>query len=326
MARPMLETDSHLTGRRVLVTGGAGFIGSHLAARLAEGGATVTVFDDLSAGFAEQVPEGVRFVRGDVRDRAAVEAAVRGQSWVFHFAANASVPVSVDDPDLDFTVNALGSQVLFRACAGRDVERVVFASSAAVYGNATRIPIPECSALLPVSPYGASKLAAERLGAVYASVYGLPFTAVRIFNTYGERSRRYVIYDLLRRLAKRTDRLELLGDGTQRRDFCHVPDACETLVRVAAADGLRGESINLAAGSPITIRALADVILEALGLLGRTEVSCTGVSWPGDIGPLIGDPTRIRDVTGYSPTVSLVDGIARVAAWLERTDGWRPAR
>jgi len=311
--------------RSVLVTGGAGFIGSHLVDALLARGDAVTALDDLSTGRRENVPAAAKLVVADVRDRAAVARAVEGHDLVFHFGANADVPTSVRDPDLDFSSNAVGTHHVLRACIEHRTARVVFASSAAVYGNPLRLPIDEDHPLRPVSPYGASKLAGEQLGLVYHGVYGLPFTPVRIFNVYGERSRRYVIHDLLRKLGQDARHLEILGDGMQRRDFCHVDDAVAILLGIADRGSLAGRTINLCAGSPLTIRALAEEIVAALGLEGVTKMTFTGASWQGDINMLLGDPSRMRSELGYTPRVTLREGIARVAAWLTRVDGWRPA-
>jgi UDP-glucose 4-epimerase len=309
----------------VLVTGGAGFIGSHLVDALLARGDAVTALDDLSTGRRENVPAAAKLVVADLRDRAAVARAVEGHDLVFHFGANADVPTSVRDPDLDFGSNAVGTHHVLRACIEHRTPRVVFASSAAVYGNPLRLPIDEDHPLRPVSPYGASKLAGEQLGLVYHGVYGLPFTAVRIFNVYGERSRRYVIHDLLRKLGQDARHLEILGDGAQRRDFCHVEDAVAILLRVADRGALAGRTINLCAGSPLTIRALAEEIVAGLGLEGVTKMTFSGASWQGDINVLLGDPSRMVSEIGYAPRVTLREGIARVAAWLTRVDGWRPA-
>ena len=303
-------------GRPVLVTGGAGFIGSHLAERLAALGARVTVLDSLQDGSLENLracAAAVRFLQGDVRDGDAVAEAVRGQEVVFHLAANASVPRSVQQPEEDFAANALGSQRVLLAAVRAGVRRVVYASSAAVYGTPRGRPFREEDAPAPVSPYGASKLAGEALGLAYAHAYGLEFVALRVFNTYGPRQPRYVLSDLLRKLHGDPARLEVLGDGTQVRDYCYVTDTVAAFLLAGAAPGAAGRALNLATGRPVSIRHLVERLLAILGLEG-VEVTYTGASWPGDIRALVGDGSRLRAL-GFVPQVDLEEGLRRTVAW-----------
>jgi len=307
---------------RVLVTGGAGFIPSHLVELLVTRGARVTVLDDLSAGRRENlaaVAADIAFVEGSVADRDLVDRLVRGQELVFNFAANADVPRSVKDPETDFQSNALGAHHVLSACRRHGVRRVLQASTAAVYGEPRYTPMDEEHPLRPISPYGASKLAAEALGRAYHHTYGLPFTAVRIFNTYGPRQPRYVIHDLFRKLARDRDRLEVLGTGEQVRDYCYVTDTAAAFVEVASDDRTIGEVYNIAGGQPVSIRELVALILETLGLTA-TVPYYTGQSWPGDITRLVADITRLRAL-GFAPTVDLREGLRRFAAWIDISPG-----
>jgi UDP-glucose 4-epimerase len=311
-----------LAGIRILVTGGAGFIPSHLVDLLVARGAQVTVLDDLSAGKREnlaQVAGDIRFVEGSVADAELVDKVVAGQEMVFNFAANADVPRSVKDPRTDFAANALGAHLIFDACRRHDVRRVLQASTAAVYGEPRYTPMDEEHPLRPISPYGASKLAAEALGRAYHHTYGLPFTAIRIFNTYGPRQPRYVIHDLFRKLERDRDRLEVLGTGEQVRDYCYVADTAAAFVTVALDDATIGEVYNIAGGQPVSIRELVAMILETLGL-PETVSYYTGQSWPGDITRLVADLTRLRE-RGFAPTVDLREGLRRFAEWIDITPG-----
>ncbi|HLZ30957.1 MAG TPA: SDR family NAD(P)-dependent oxidoreductase [Chloroflexota bacterium] len=314
-------------GSRVLVTGGAGFIGSHLVELLAASGATVTVFDNLRSGSLRnlvrtQVDSGaVRFWQGDLRDAPELTRAVDGNEVVFHLGANASVPESVEDPDYDFETNAVGSQQLYSACIAARVKRVVFTSTAAVYGRPVYAPIDEDHPLDPVSPYGASKLAAERLGFTYQRVYGLPFVGIRLFNVYGERQRKYVMYDLLRKIQidpKGT--LELLGDGQQTRAFCYVRDACEGLLLAAAHPRAIGEVFNLGGAEPMTVAQLANVMLRLLGFRDQRSLTFSGHSWKGDIEQMIPDTQKIHAWLGFKPLTSLEDGLRRLLAEVRESD------
>lgn len=311
-----------LAGIRILVTGGAGFIPSHLVDLLVARGAQVTVLDDLSAGKREnlaQVAGDIRFVEGSVADAELVDQVVAGQEMVFNFAANADVPRSVKHPRTDFAANALGAHLVFDACRRHEVRRVLQASTAAVYGEPRYTPMDEEHPLRPISPYGASKLAAEALGRAYHHTYGLPFTAIRIFNTYGPRQPRYVIYDLFRKLERDRDQLEVLGTGEQVRDYCYVADTAAAFVTVALDDATIGEVYNIAGGQPMSIRELVAMILETLGL-PETVSHYTGQSWPGDITRLVADLTRLRE-RGFAPTVDLREGLRRFAEWIDITPG-----
>ena len=307
-----------LRGKRVLVTGAAGFIGSHLVDRLVEEGAEVVAIDNLKDGDLSNLAESmdkIEFHEIDVRDFESLKEVMDGVEIVFHLAANANVPYSVDNPKYDFETNALGTFNVLKLSLDLDVEKVVYASSAAVYGEPVYVPIDEEHPLNPISPYGASKLAGERLGFAYFKTYGLPFVSLRIFNTYGPRQRRYVMYDFLRKLKENPNRLEVLGSGEQIRDFCYVKDCVEAFVLACKSGNAAGEAFNIAGGNPISIRDLAFLIVKILGLDGRTEVMFTGESWKGDIVKLYADITKIKDKLGLEPKVGLEEGIVRLKRW-----------
>lgn len=306
---------------RILVTGGAGFIGSHVVDRLVALGHRVTVLDNLQAGKEENLAGSrarIRFLRGDLRDPRAVERAVRGNEGVIHLGANASVPFSVEEPRCDFETNAGGTLNLLEACRIHRVKRVLYASSAAVYGEPDYIPMDEAHPLRPISPYGASKLAGERMGFAYREAYGLDFVAARIFNIYGPRQPRYVMADLYRKLKRNPRRLEVLGDGTQVRDPCHVSDAVEALWLLFR----KGEGCtNIAAGKPTTVRRIAEGMVARVAPGAR--IVYTGKSWAGDIQALIGDNRKLRRL-GWRPKVGLEEGLDRFVEWMDAHPAERP--
>lgn len=307
-----------LSQSRVLVTGGAGFIPSHLVDRLVAAGARVVVLDDMSAGKLENlasVKDDIEFVVGSVADAELVDRLVKGCRLVFNFAANADVPRSVKFPEVDFSTNAVGAFNVFRACRKHAVERVLQASTAAVYGEPEYTPMDEQHPLRPISPYGASKLAAEAVGMAWNHTYRLPFTAIRIFNTYGPRQPRYVIYDLFRKIQKDSRRLEVLGTGEQVRDYCYVADTAMAFFNLAQDPQAVGQVYNIAGGHPVSIRQLVAQILDTLQLTD-TEVYYTGQSWPGDINRLVAGLEKIK-ATGFAPKIGLEDGLQRFAAWIE---------
>ncbi|MEM3086579.1 MAG: GDP-mannose 4,6-dehydratase [Halobacteria archaeon] len=299
---------------KILVTGGAGFIGSHMVDRLAALGHGVTAFDNLQAGKAENlrgVRSSIRFVKGDLRDPRAVERAVRGNAGVIHIGANASVPLSVEDPRYDFETNAGGTMNVLEACRKRGVKRVLYASTAAAYGEPDRIPMDEGHPLRPVSPYGASKLTGESMGFAYREAYGLDFAAARIFNIYGPRQPRYVMADLYHKLKRNPKRLEVLGDGTQVRDPCYVSDAVEALWLLFR----RGEGCtNIASGKPTTVRRIAEGMVARVAPGAR--IVYTGKSWAGDIKALIADNRKLRRL-GWRPKVGLEEGLDRFVEWMD---------
>jgi len=309
--------------KSVLVTGGAGFIGSHLTEALVRSEARVTVLDNLKAGTwsnLKRVMPSVRPIEGDVRDYRVVEHVLRKDlpHVVFHLAANASVPGSVDDPRYDFETNCGGTFVLLDSLRQfTPAARVVFASSAAVYGEPCRFPIVEATPLQPISPYGANKVSAEVQCQTFMKVYGTQVIIGRLFNTYGPRMPRFVVLDVLRKLRRNPECLEILGNGQQVRDFSYVSDVIGGLMMLAER-GKPGEAYNIASGTSCSVTRLARLLLEILGLQGRTRLVYTGESWKGDAQHWEVDISKIRTL-GYEPRMNLREGLESVVAWFERT-------
>jgi UDP-glucose 4-epimerase len=310
--------------KNILVTGGAGFIGSHLVDFLVDKRAKVTVIDNLKDGRMENlsnVIDKVSFEKGDVRDGQKVNEIIDTNEIeiVFHLAANANVPYSVEHPRYDFETNAVGSLNVLESCRDNQVEKMIYASSAAVYGEPKYTPMDENHPLKPISPYGASKLAGEKLGFAYHRTYGLSFVSMRIFNTYGPRQRRYVMYDLLRKLRENQDHLEVLGTGDQTRDYCYVLDTANAFLLAAEKEEAVGQAFNVAGGNSVTIRELAEIIVRILELGGTTEIQYTGESWKGDIVKLVADISKIKRL-GFEPQTGLEEGISKLKNWFEKAE------
>ena len=305
----------NLTDKRVLVTGGAGFIGSHLVERLGAEGAKVTAMDDLSFGLRQSIPSRAKTVIADVRDYEAVLAAVRHQELVFHLAASATTKESSmgwADPVYDFNVNTLGTLNILRAVAEvKSGATVVFASSAAVYGQIHRMPIDEDHPTNPVSPYGVSKLAGEKYCLAYTHESAVPTVVIRIFNCYGPRQPRYVMHDLIMKLMDNPSVLKIIGDGRQTRDFCYIDDVVEGFL---FATDYPGEVFNIATGVPTSIMSVAETIRSIIApdALIRPE----GATWRGDIPTLLGDGSKLKKL-GFAPRVSLDAGIRKLVASYE---------
>lgn len=303
----------------ILVTGGCGFIGSHLVEALAARGARVWVLDNLKAGALDNlraVQDAVQVEIGDVRDAAAVKAVLERcrPQIVFHLAANASVPGSVDDPAYDFETNSAGTFTLLNALRELDTgARVVLASSGAVYGQPELFPITEEALVNPISPYGASKAGAELTARMFTRVFGAPVVIARIFNTYGPRMARFVILDFLRKLRHNPDVLEVLGNGQQIRDFTYVSDTVQGLILLAER-GCPGEAYNLSSGHSTSVIEVAHALIAALGLAGRTRITYTGSSWKGDAQRWEVSIAKLGGL-GYTSKVDLENGLTKTIEW-----------
>jgi UDP-glucose 4-epimerase len=307
---------------KVLVTGGAGFIGANLANRLLKEGATVTIFDDFSVGTKwnlKDIANQVTVVKGDVRDFEMIKKVILGQDFVFHMAANASVPISSENPKYDFEVNAVGTLNVLEALRGLGSSiPLVFASSAAVYGGHKSVPSSEESLLRPLSPYGASKLAAEAMCQAFYRTYGLPTICLRFCNVYGPLQRKYVMFDIMEKLRKQEDKLEILGTGNQIRDFIYVSDVIDACLMLAKTPAALGKVYNVGTGVGTTIKELVDVILDLLGLQNKTKVLYTNKSWTGDVEKLLADVTRIKEL-GFRPKIDPKTGVARFIDWYKNS-------
>ncbi|HLI49124.1 MAG TPA: SDR family NAD(P)-dependent oxidoreductase [Chthonomonas sp.] len=310
-------------GTSVLVTGAAGFIGSHLVEHLVALGAQVTAVDNLQAGNwrnLEAVRHRITEVECDVRDADAIGAilAKTQPHYVFHLAANASVPNSVQDPVYDFEANCLGTFRLLNALRERtDCKKVVIASSGAVYGEPESFPITEELPLKPISPYGASKLNTEITAQIMHRVYQVPTVIARLFNAYGPRMARFVVLDFLKKLQRDPNRLEVLGTGKQIRDFTYVADTVQGLLLLA----LKGEccqAYNVSSGKNCSVTELAHAIIAARGLEGKTRIEYTGTSWVGDAQRWEVSIERLCRL-GYTPWYTLERGLQETIAWFDRT-------
>ncbi|WP_084477846.1 NAD-dependent epimerase/dehydratase family protein [Nocardia jejuensis] len=320
---PASDHDMNWTGTTVLVTGGAGFIGSHLVEELVRAGARVTVLDDFTSGSRENlaaVADSITLRDTDIRQLDwAGYLTGNPAEVIFHLAANAYVPPSVEAPAFDYELNFATTFRLLEALRVlRWPGRMVFASSAAVYGNSVRIPISETDPTVPISPYGVGKLAAERYLAVFAELYGLNLASVRFFSAFGPRQRKQVVFDLLAKIDRDHRNLFIHGDGTQVRDFLYVGDAARSVMIVADNAPLRGEAYNVGAGREYTIDQLAKSLCEITGTSPAFEYS--GTNRPGDPEKLVVDISRLESI-GYRPLTDFDRGLANTVAWYASLTG-----
>jgi len=305
--------------KKVLITGGAGFIGSHLAEVLVRNGAHVRIVDDLSAGSLQNILDYrslVEFQQSDLREEGVAAKCLDGIEVVFHLAANASVPHSVNNPREDFSRNVYGTFNLLEAARDCEVQSIVVASSGAVYGQPDRFPIVETDMIRPISPYGASKAAVEATCQAFNASYGVPITIARIFNTYGPRQPRFVMYDFYRKLRQNPARLDILGDGRQIRDYCFVADTVEALIQLGRLDFSVCEVFNVSSGQSYSVVDVARAMVDIMGL-GDVEFCFTGESWAGDAQRWEVSIEKLTSVTGYQPSCDLYTGLRCFVEWFD---------
>jgi len=306
----------------VLVTGGAGFIGSCLTERLVESGARVTIVDHLHARSVANLArcrDRVECVQEDIlSDRFRTLMASRSFEVIFHLAGNPYVPPSVEDPWHDFQLNLEGTLRLLESVRkSGSCPRVLIASSAAVYGDLDVGPITEEHPTVPISPYGVSKLAAERYGAVYARLYGMRIASLRFFSVYGPRQRKQVVYDLLRKFSSGAAEVEVFGNGTQVRDFNYVSDVVDATLTVADAGALAGEVYNVAGGQECSLRELVGLLSDVLGV--RPRIRWSGAVRPGEPQRFLADYRRLAGL-GWRPKIALREGLQRTLSWYRSED------
>jgi UDP-glucose 4-epimerase len=302
---------------KVLVTGGAGFIGSHLVEALVAAGAAVTILDDFSTGYRsnlEAVWSKLHIERHDLaRDDLAGVFSGQGYRYAFHLAANGYVPPSIENPRLDFEKNALGTFNLLEALRAHSPDtRLVYTSTAAVYGDGVPHAISESHPVDPMAPYGVSKLAGERYLSVYARTFGLAAASVRLFSVFGPRLRKQVVYDFIRKLQDNPDELYIYGDGSQIRDLNHVSNVVDAMLLVAAAGELTGEVYNVASGESLSIRELAEMLSRLMGLAPTFVFS--GQVRQGDAQNWTADFSRLSAL-GYRPKTAVEPGLQALIAW-----------
>ena len=301
---------------KAVVTGGAGFIGSNIAAALSDRGEEVLVLDDLSSGYVRnlnQLPS-VKLIEGSILDAELTDEVLRGADVVFHHAASVGNKRSIDDPRSDAMTNVLGTVNVLEACRRGGVRKVVYASSAGIFGELRRLPIDESHPVEPDSPYGASKLAAEKECLAYAKLYDLEAVALRYFNVYGPHQRfdQYgnvipvFVFQMLR-----GEGVTIFGDGEQTRDFINVRDVVQANLKAGDSRGVSG-AFNLGSGSRISINELVKHL--AGSMTEKPEVRY-GPERPGDVRDSLADISSASSAFGFAPSVALPDGLAEYVAW-----------
>jgi nucleoside-diphosphate-sugar epimerase len=310
---------NHLRGARVLVTGGAGFIGSHLAHALTAVGSQVVVIDDLSGGGdPANLPASAKFVRGSILDKSLLADAVAGCQFVFHQAALGSVPRSVEQPQLYFDVNVTGTLNVLEAARKAKVKRMTFAASSSCYGDSPTLPKTESMPTSPLSPYAANKVCDEALMAAWAHSYGLDTVCLRYFNIFGPRQSPDNAYAaVIAAFAKALvfgNRPTIFGDGEQSRDFTYVDNAVlANLLATKVEKPLLGTTINVAVGKRVSVNELAK---EMADLLGRPDLTpIYKEERAGDVKHSLADLSRATEILGYKPSVDFRPGLEVTVNW-----------
>jgi UDP-glucose 4-epimerase len=312
-----------LVGKRILVTGGAGFIGSHLVDRLVTGN-QVTVVDNLSSGKMENIrphlDEGtIRFFQSDITDLKQMKRLVRDHQVVFHLAVQ-GLRLSLLDPYIVHEVNATGTLNVCQAALEAGVERLVYISSSEVYGTAKTVPMDEEHPLLPTTPYGASKLAGEAYARSYYLSFGLPVVIVRPFNTYGPRAHLEGVYgEVIPRFVLRVMNALppiIFGDGCQTRDFTEVSDIVRGMLMAAECDAMVGGTVNIAAGGEVSVNEVARIVISLVG--AKNGLSPVHIApRPGDVRRHYADIDKARQTLGFQPEIEIEPGIRRYIDWVQ---------
>ena len=306
--------------KRYLVTGGAGFIGSHIVRALLKQGDFVRVLDNFSTGKHENLTGlDIDLIEGDLRDSSSVARAVSGIDIVFHEAAFVSVPQSMQDPLTCFEINQHGTEMMLEAARRVGVGRVVLASSSAVYGDSDAMPLDEATALHPLSPYAVSKRVDELYAELYTRSFGLEVVALRYFNVYGPRQRPDSMYAaavpiFTRRLID-DQPVTIFGDGGQTRDLVYVEDVVRANLAASEHPAAPGQVFNICTGTELRVIDLVEVLSK---LFPAAPAPVFSPVRQGDIYRSVGSPQKAATLLGFSPQTSLTEGLMDVVAWMKK--------
>jgi UDP-glucose 4-epimerase len=308
---------------RVLVTGGAGFTGSHLVDTLMTYNSYVKVFDNLSSGSIENIRQWMdnrnfQFVRGDLLNLSKILQNVRNVDVVFHLAANPEVRTGLVSPEIHFQNNVVATYNLLEAIRkNANIKLFVFTSSSTVYGEPSKLPTPEnYSPLMPISMYGASKLACEALIASYSHTYGIKAVIFRLANIVGPRNRHGVIYDFIVKLRKDPKELEILGDGTQTKSYLYINDCIDAIILAMKKARKSIEIFNVGSEDQINVKRIAEIIIDLMGLQSVKFKFTGGVNggrgWKGDVKTMLLDISKLKSL-GWKPEHNSEESVRKAA-------------
>ena len=316
-----LKNNFHVAqSMKVLVTGGAGFIGSHLVDLLVERGDEVTIFDNMSSGrveFFAHHGENVQFVEGDLLDLDAVKAAMDGIDLVFHLAANPDIRLGTRVTDTDLKQGTIATYNVLESMRCADVKNIAFASSSVVYGEASEMPTPETyGPLFPISLYGASKLGSEALITSWVGTFGLKAWLFRFANIVGARGTHGVIFDFIHKLKADPTRLEVLGNGRQEKSYMEVIDCARAMVHLTESTNDQVNCFNLGTHDTCSVRRIAEIVVEETGF-ENVSIEYTGGDrgWAGDVPKTMLDPSALFD-QGFTPNYDSEGAVRHTASTL----------
>ena len=314
----------NLIEQRILVTGGCGFIGSHIVDELIRRKNEVIVLDNLSSSTIKNIEHHMsesnfNFIKGDIRNLDLLKSLLRDIDIVFHYAANPDVRLSIKKPEIDFKINVEGTFNVLEAMRLNDVTNMVFASSGGtLYGEADVVPTPETYPPKPISAYGASKVACEAYISAYCGFYSLNAVSLRYANIIGPRSTHGVIYDFFMKLKKNPNELLILGNGKQKKSYLYISDCIEASMLAAEKHHKGFDVFNIGSDDWITVSEIAKIVIKNLGL-ENVKIKYTGGDrgWPGDVPLMLLDISKIKAL-GWKPTIPIERGIALYVNWLEK--------
>jgi len=300
-----------IKNQTILVTGGAGFIGSHLVDRLIDGRNKVIIIDNLSTGKKENLNPEAEFYQLNISEFEKIKPVFKDVDYVFHLAASARVPLSIKDPIGTSEVNIIGTINVFKAASDNKVKRVVFASSSSVYGDQERLPLIEKMIPSPLSPYALQKLAGEQWAKLFGELYNLPIISLRFFNVYGPRTDPNSDYSLViakfLKLKSENKPLTVFGSGEQTRGFCYVDDVVEACIKAIESDKLKGEEIiNIGSEKSYSVNYLAKLFSDKVEYLPPRK---------GDVFHTKADIGLAKEFLGWEPKVSFEEGVEKTKQW-----------
>jgi len=302
--------------KRVLVTGGAGFIGSHLVDRLKKNN-EILVYDNFSNAAIEERRDDVTYFEDDVLDASSLADKSKDVDVIFHFAATPSVKESSEDPVHTFEQNVRGTVNVLEAARKNDISKLVFASTSTVYGEA-ETPTPETAPLRPISNYGASKAACEVYLRSYSSTYGIRAITLRYANIFGPRSGHGVMHDFYYKLRENPDELEILGDGKQNKSYLYIDDCIDATLTSLETDE-RFDAFNIGSEEQLTVNEIADEVSSEMGLNPKYQYTGGERGWRGDVTRMLLDIGKIKSL-GWKPKTPVEEGIRKYVRWLR--DNW----
>lgn len=308
----------------LLITGGAGFIGSNLASYFVSKGYDVTVFDNLSAGRVENLAQHLsrsnfNFIKGDVRDKDFISSSMKGAEEVYHLAADPSVKDSATNPESSFRINVDGTFNVLEAARKNDVKKIVFTSSSTVYGETKVLPTPEDHPLIPISNYAASKVADEMYISSYASTYGIKGVVVRLANIFGPPSAHGVMYDFYKKLQANPAKLEILGDGKQSKSYLYISDCIDAIALASKKQRKVYDYFNVGSTEMTTVDEIAKSMWSVLGIKPKFEYTGGKRGWAGDVVKMLLSSKKIEKL-GWKKKISIREGVKRYIEWLKTTN------